>query len=320
MELKEIRNSLWVEKYRPIKVRDIILPDKIKQIFINLLVKKEIPNLLLTGTAGTGKTTLAKAFAQEMNANVLFVNASKERGIDVLRNQIENFASTVSIDSDVPKIIILDEIDNMSNTAIMALRGFIETFSSNARFFLTCNYAGKIPEPIRSRMQVIEFEWNTEERKSLMKDFGKRVLFILENEKIKLEETGKTALSVFIKRLFPDMRKIIGSLQLFSQIDGTINEGILYILNEKQFEELYKDMKEKNFTKCREWVANHISTHADLFYQQIMKDLDTVFIPKSIPEAITILHDHVYKSSFVFDKQLNVMSCLTYLMAQCELK
>jgi DNA polymerase III delta prime subunit len=320
MQISQIQNSLWVEKYRPQKVQDVILPEKIKSAFTNLLLKKEIPNLLLTGSAGTGKTTIAKAFANEVGANVLFINASKERGIDVLRTQVENFVSTCSLDSTVPKVVIFDEIDNMSQTAILALRGFIENFSSNARFFLTCNYASKIADPIRSRMQTIEFDWSQEEKKALIKEFGKRLLYILEQEKVKIEEGGKKALSDFVKRLFPDMRKILGSIQLFSQIDGTINEGILYILDERKFEELYRNMKEKNFSKCREWVANNISNQTDLFYEQLFKDLDIVFVQKAIPEAITILHEHLFKNAFVFDKQLNVMSCLVYLMAQTEFK
>jgi DNA polymerase III delta prime subunit len=319
MELKDVHNSIWVERYRPQHIHDIILPERIKSIFVNLLAKKEIPNLLLTGGAGCGKTTIAKVFAEEIGANTLFINASFERGIDTLRNRVEDFVSTCSLNSDVPKVVIFDEIDHMSTNAVMALRGFIEIFSSNARFFLTCNNANRLIDPMHSRMQTIVFNWSNEEKKLLMKEFGRRLLFILDREHIKIDgEAGKKALSEFVKKLFPDMRKIIGEIQLFSNIDGMINEGLLYMLDEKQFEDLYKVMKEKNYTKCREWVTNHISSNSDPFYQQIFKDLDKIFVDESIPEAVTILDEHQCREGFL--KDLTVMSCLTFLMTQCKFR
>jgi len=320
MELNDIRMSLWVEKYRPLFLKDIILPEKTKAIFINLLAKKEVPNLLLYGSTGNGKTTVAKVFSQEIKANNLFINASIETGIDVLRNKVENFASTVSLNSDVQKIIILDEIENFSIAAITALRGFIETFSSNARFIITTNNINKIPDPIQSRMQTIEFEWDQEEKKKMMKDFFNKVLFILKSENISINDAGKRALAEFIKKLFPNMRKIIGEVQLFSRIDGTINEGLLYMLDEKKYEDLYKNMKDKSFPKMREWIANNMPGSANLFYDQLLNDLDTVFVPKSVPEAILIIDDYITKDANHWNKSIHATACILMLSANCEFK
>lgn len=319
---KNIKDKIWTEKYRPHDIKDVVLPSKVKSKFIKMIDQKEIQHLLLVGSAGTGKTTCARVFCEMMKADYIFINASDERGIDVLREKVKQFCSRISTNPNVSKIVILDEADNMSSASLMALRGFIEQFQNTSRFVITANYENKLPEPIRSRTLNINFNSNENEKKQMMMEFYKRLFYILENEGKKIDNNGKKILAEFVKEEWPDMRLLINKLQYYLKDNEQIDENFISIFfDEKEYEEFFKLLKEKQFTKVRKWINENIGESGLMnFYRVIEKKLEEKFVVQSIPEAILILQRHQYEASFSFIKEINMMSCSIQLMANCQFK
>lgn len=306
-------NFLFVEKYRPSKVQDCILPDVTKNTFQEYVNRKEIPNLLLVGGAGTGKTTIAKALCNEIGCDYLFINASDENGIDTLRIKIANYASSVSL-SGGRKVVILDEFDAATRNFQDAFRNFLEKFSSNCTFILTCNYANKIIEPIHSRCAVINFSINKTEKKKLITQFFKRVCWILQQENI---EFDKEAVAAFVNKWYPDNRRILNEIQRYS-VNGKIDLGILSQAGEIQLKELIKNLKEKNFTGVKEWVANNIDNDSNLIYRKIYDGLYHFLKPSSIPAVILIIGKYQFQTAFVADPEIQLMSFFTEVMIEAE--
>lgn len=306
-------NFLFVEKYRPSKVQDCILSDVTKNTFQEYVNRKEIPNLLLVGGAGTGKTTIAKALCNEVGCDYLFINASDENGIDTLRIKIANYASSVSL-SGGRKVVILDEFDAATRNFQDAFRNFLEKFSSNCTFILTCNYANKIIEPIHSRCAVINFSINKTEKKKLITQFFKRVCWILQQENI---EFDKEAVAAFVNKWYPDNRRILNEIQRYS-VNGKIDLGILSQAGEIQLKELIKNLKEKNFTGVKEWVANNIDNDSNLIYRKIYDELYHFLKPSSIPAVILIIGKYQFQTAFVADPEIQLMSFFTEVMIEAE--
>jgi len=306
---------IWCEAYRPQTIDDCILPESIKTMFKNFVEKGEISTLLLHGGAGSGKTTSAKALCKELGADVLFINASLENGIDILRNKISQFASSVSLTGS-KKVVILDEADYTNPQSFQpALRGFVEEFSSNCRFILTCNFKHRLIEPIHSRCSCIDFTIPVNEKPKLANDMFNRVCSILENENV---DYNKTVVAKLINKHFPDFRRTINELQRYST-SGKIDSGILVDISKESVKELIKFLKEKDFKEVRKWVSVNDMESSTLFRE--LYDLSSVIIePQSIPQLILILADYGYKSSFVVDKEINTMACLTECMANLKFK
>jgi len=308
-----IEKELWAEKYRPKTIEDVILPVKYKIMFKNMIANNDIPNMLLVGSPGTGKTTVARAICNELNADMIFINASDDRGIDNLRNKVKVFASTMSASIGVKKIIVLDEADNLSTPAIMALRGFIEQCASNARFIFTANYLQKFPDAIRSRLQTVEFQYTKEEKQQCMRQFAQRIGVILKEEGISVTDNGKKALVEFIKKMYPDMRKILVELNGFAKIDKEINEGLLLYIDSGRIELLYDYLKTKRFVKVREWVKeNQLSNES--IYNQIYTDIERIFVNDSIPVIILLLNKYIYEAGFCMIPEINLISCCIEIM------
>ena len=310
---------LWVEKYRPKKIEDCILSQDIKETFSQFLSQKEIPNLLLSGTAGTGKTTVARALCEELGADYIIINGSDEgRQIDTLRNKIKNFASTVSLTEESNhKVVIIDEADYMNADSVQpALRNFIETFYNNCRFIFTCNYKNKIIPALHSRCTVIDFTIKNGQKVKTAKLFMERMSFLLKSEHI---EFDKKVLAELIQKYYPDFRRTINELQRYS-VRGKIDSGILFSLSEANNKELVKTLKAKKFNDMRKWVVNNIDKEpASLFrgiYDILYEALDT----KSVPQAILIIAGYQYKAAFVADQEINMVACLTEIMASCKFK
>ena len=310
---------LWVEKYRPRKIEDCILSQDIKETFSQFLSQKEIPNLLLSGTAGTGKTTVARALCEELGADYIIINGSDEgRQIDTLRHKIKNFASTVSLtEQSNHKVVIIDEADYMNADSVQpALRNFIETFYNNCRFIFTCNYRNKIIPALHSRCTVIDFTIKNGQKVKTAKLFMERMSFLLKSEKI---EFDKKVLAELIQKYYPDFRRTINELQRYS-VRGKIDSGILFSLSEANNKELVQTLKGKKFNDMRKWVVNNIDKEpASLFrgiYDILYEALDT----KSVPQAILIIAGYQYKSAFVADQEINMVACLTEIMASCKFK
>ena len=310
---------LWVEKYRPKKIEDCILSQDIKETFSQFLKQKEIPNLLLSGTAGTGKTTVARALCEELGADYIIINGSDEgRQIDTLRNKIKNFASTVSLtETSNHKVVIIDEADYMNADSVQpALRNFIETFYNNCRFIFTCNYRNKIIPALHSRCTVIDFTIKNGQKVKTAKLFMQRMSLLLKSEKI---EFDKKVLAELIQKYYPDFRRTINELQRYS-VRGKIDSGILFSLSEANNKELVQTLKGKKFNDMRKWVVNNIDKEpASLFrgiYDILYEALDT----KSVPQAILIIAGYQYKSAFVADQEINMVACLTEIMASCKFK
>jgi len=310
---------LWVEKYRPKRISECILTEDLKNTFTQFLKQKEIPNLLLSGTAGTGKTTVARALCEELGADYIIINGSDEgRQIDTLRNKIKNFASTVSLTEESNhKVVIIDEADYMNADSVQpALRNFIETFYNNCRFIFTCNYVNKIIPALHSRCTVIDFKIVNGQKVKTATAFMKRLEGILKDEKI---EFDKKVLSELIQKYYPDFRRTINELQRYS-VRGKIDSGILFSLSEANTKELVASLKEKRFNDMRKWVVQNLDKEAAFLFKTIYDVLYTSLDSKSIPQAILILAGYQYKSAFVADQEINMVACLTEIMASCKFK
>jgi len=310
---------LWVEKYRPKKIRDCILPEDTKKTFSEFLKQKEIPNLLLSGTAGTGKTTVARALCEELGVDYIIINGSDEgRQIDTLRNKIKNFASTVSLtESAGHKVVIVDEADYMNADSVQpALRNFIETFHSNCRFIFTCNYKSKILPALHSRCTVIDFAIKNGQKVKTAQALLKRLGKILDEEEVKYDNK---VLAELIQKHYPDFRRTINELQRYS-VRGEIDSGILFSLSEANTKELVKILKEKRFNDMRKWVINNLDKEPSSLFSTIYNLLYTNLEGNSVPQAVLIIAGYQYKSAFVADQEINMVACLTEIMANCKFK
>ena len=307
---------LWVEKYRPKNINDCVLPNETKKIFLDFVNNKEIPNLLLCGTAGVGKTTVAKALCNELDADFVLINGSEERNIETLRVKIKQFASTVSL-SGGPKIVILDEADYLNPQSTQpALRGFIEEFSKNCRFIFTCNYKNRIIPPLHSRCSVVDFTIESSQKPQIANQIFQRTLQILTEENIDYNEKVVVEL---INKFFPDFRRVLNELQKYSS-SGTIDSGVLSNLDDESLNEVIGFIKNKEFSKMRKWVALNIHNDPQAIYRKIYDSLFTKMENNSIPQAIIILSDYTYKSAFVADQEVNMVSCMTEFRMECKIK
>ena len=310
---------LWVEKYRPKKIEDCILSQDIKETFSQFLSQKEIPNLLLSGTAGTGKTTVARALCEELGADYIIINGSDEgRQIDTLRHKIKNFASTISLtEQSNHKVVIIDEADYMNADSVQpALRNFIETFYNNCRFIFTCNYKNKIIPALHSRCTVIDFTIKNGQKVKTAKSFMERMSFLLKSENI---EFDKKVLAELIQKYYPDFRRTINELQRYS-VRGKIDSGILFSLSEANHKDLIKTLKGKKFNDMRKWVVNNIDKEPASLFRGIYDVLYEALDSKSVPQAILIIAGYQYKAAFVADQEINMVACLTEIMASCKFK
>ena len=307
---------LWVEKYRPQTIADVILPSHIKATFEDIVNGGELHNMLLTGTAGLGKTTVAKALCNELDLDYLLINGSEEGNIDTLRNKIKQFASTVSLQGGY-KVVILDEADYLNPQSTQpALRGFIEEFSGNCRFILTCNFKNRIIEPLHSRCSVIEFNIAKKDMPPLLSDFMKRVEYILDTEGVSYD---KQVIADLIMKHMPDWRRVLNELQRYST-SGTIDTGILVSVSETSINDLMLHIKVKDFKRMRQWVADNMDTEPASIFRKIYDSMYEYIDPKSIPQLVLILADYQYKNAFVADHELNLVACLTEIMAGVEIK
>ena len=306
---------LWVEKYRPRTIADAILPDGLKQTFQKIIDTGELPNMLFTGTAGLGKTTVARALCNELDLDHIVINGSEEGNIDTLRTKIKQFASTVSLQGGY-KVVILDEADYLNPQSFQpALRGFIEEFANNCRFILTCNFKNRIIEPLHSRCGVYEFNTSKKDMAQLMSHFMDRTNAILEAEKI---ECDKKILAQLIMKFAPDWRRVLNELQRYSIGSSSIDSGILVNLSDKNYDDLFEHLKSKDFKKMRSWVVNNIDTDASAIFRAIYDRMSDKVTPTSIPQLVLILADYQYKNAFVADHELNGVACLTEVMANVQ--
>ncbi len=308
-----MEHLLWTEKYRPKTIEDCILPERLKKPFQEYVNQQNIPNLLLSGGAGVGKTTVAKALCNEIGCDYMVINGSDESGIDVFRTKIKNYASSMSL-SGGRKVIIIDEADYLNpNSTQPALRNAIEEFASNCSFIFTCNYKNRIIEPLHSRCAVVEFNLKNGEKAKMASLFFHRIQSILQNEKIEYDDK---VLAELIKKHFPDFRRIINELQRYSQF-GKIDTGILSQIGDVTLTEIVGYLKSKDFSGVRKWVASHDVDPATM-YRKIYDSLSEILKPQSVPQAVVILADYQYKAAFVADQEINTLAMLTELMVDCE--
>jgi len=307
---------LWVEKYRPITVESCVLPSELKETFGEYVKNKSIPNLVLSGGPGVGKTTIAKAMIEQIGATYIMINGSEESGIDVLRTKIKNFASTVSL-SGGRKYIILDEADYLNAQSTQpALRGFMEEFHKNCGFILTCNYKNRLIEPLHSRCSVIDFVIPNKEKPILAKEFFGRVTDILKKENIKYDKRVVVELAT---KYFPDWRRILNELQRYSA-SGQIDAGLLVNISEVNIHDLMVSLKKKEFTNVRKWIVQNLDNDPIRIYRLIYDSLYDFVDDSTIPHAVVFIGDYSYKSAFVADQEINLLACLTEMMAQCKFK
>jgi len=307
---------LWVEKYRPQTIDDCILPDSLKKTFKEFIASGQLPNFLFCGTAGVGKTTVAKALCNEIGAEYLLINGSEESGIDVLRTKIKSFASTVSL-TDSKKVVILDEADYLNaNSTQPALRGFIEEFSGNCRFIFTCNFKNRIIEPLHSRCSVVEFKIDGKDKQQIAANFFKRAAGILKDEQIEFDP--KVVAEVVTKH-FPDYRRILNELQRYS-VAGKIDSGILVNLSQESFRELVGFLKEKKFPEVRKWVAKNSDIETTQLFKELYDNAVEFLDPSTIHHLVLILADYQYKAAFVADHELNTTAAMVEIMMQCKFK
>jgi DNA polymerase III delta prime subunit len=306
---------LWVEKYRPQTIEDCILPEATKATFKEFLKKGEVPNLLLCGTAGTGKTTVARALCEELGCDYIVINGSDEgRQIDTLRTKIKSFASAISFESKT-KVVIIDEADYLNRESVQpALRAFIETFSENCRFIFTCNYKQKIIDPLHSRTTVIEFRTDKKDQPVLASKFMKRMKFVLDAEGVTYKDK---VLAELLMKYIPDYRRVLNELQRYSS-SGTIDEGILSNISDINTKDLISSLKDKDWKKMRQWVANNVDTDPQGIFRYIYDSL----LPeiKTVPQMVLLIADYQYKAAFVADQEINLTACLTEIMASIQFK
>ena len=308
------KEFLWVEKYRPLNIDDCVLPKGLIKTFREFVKNNEIPNLLLCGSAGVGKTTIARALCEQLDADYILINGSEESGIDVLRNKIKGFASTVSL-SGGRKVVILDEADYLNPQSTQpALRGFIEEFSKNCRFIFTCNFANRIISPLHSRCSVIEFKIPKQETPEVARNFMVRVQNILEQEGV---EYDPKVIVELITKYIPDWRRVLNELQRYSA-GGTIDVGILSSSADIHIDEVLDCIKTKNFTKLRKWVVNNMDNDPHVVFRKVYDRLDDVLTPAGVSQAVVIIAEYGYKSAFVVDQEINTVACLTEILHRCE--
>lgn len=305
---------LWVEKWRPRTISECILPVELKNTFQEFVNQDNIPNMLLSGTAGTGKTTIARALCEELGCDYIVINGSEESGIDVLRTKIKDFASTVSLAGKI-KVVILDEADYLNpNSTQPALRGFIEEFSKNCRFIFTCNYKNRIIPPLHSRTTVIDFKLNKEDRPVVAAKFFKRLQEILTAENVTFDNK---VVAELLNKHFPDYRRVLNELQRYSS-SGVIDAGILSSISNDNIKELLASLREKDFKKMRNWVVNNLDNDPNVLFRKLYDFLLPEVV--QVPQLVLLLADYQYKAAFVADAEINLVACLTEIMAACSFK
>ena len=309
---------IWVEKYRPTTIDECILPKGIKKTFQDFVEKGEIPNMLLSGPPGIGKTTVAKALCYQLGADYYVINGSDEgRFLDTVRNSAKNFASTVSLTSDSKhKVIIIDEADNTTSDVQLLLRASIEEFSRNCRFIFTCNYKNKIIEPLHSRCSVVDFAINKRDKPTIAAEFFSRLNYILEQEKV---ETDKKVLAELINKHFPDWRRVLNECQRYA-VSGKIDSGILAAFSDVAVNDLIKNLKQKNFSEVRKWVVTNMDNDTSVLLRRIYDSLYDSLEHSSIPAAVLIIAKYQYQIAFVADQEINLLAALTEIMVECEFK
>jgi DNA polymerase III delta prime subunit len=307
---------LWVEKYRPAKVSECVLPTELKETFQTFVDQGNVPNLLLTGTAGVGKTTIARAMLNELDCDSIIINGSMKGNIDTLRTEIQQYASTVSL-AGGRKYVILDEADYLNPQSTQpALRNFMEEFSRNCGFILTCNFQNRIIDPLQSRCSVVHFTIPKDEKPKMAAEFFKRVKGILEKENV---EYNTQVVAEVIKRYFPDFRKVLNELQRYGS-SGTITSGVLSLVSDISISELIDTLKQRKFTDMRNWVAHNVDNDPDTIYRKLYDGANQYVAESSIPKLVLIIADYQYKNAFVADHELNLVACLTEIMLECEFK
>jgi len=307
---------LWVEKYRPKKIEDTVLPKDLKDTFQEFVSQDKIPNLLLTGRAGTGKTTVARAMLEELGHDYIVINGSLNGNIDTLRNEIRSFASSVSF-SGGRKYVILDEADYLNpNSTQPALRNFMEEYSKNCGFILTCNFKNRIIEPLHSRCSVVEFKIPKDDKPKLAAQFFKRVCSLLSQEQV---EYDQKVVAGVVEKYFPDFRRTINELQRYS-VTGKIDSGILSNYKEETLKEVLEHLKAKSFTNVRKWVGENSDVDTTTFFRSLYDTASEYLKPSSIPQLVLILAEYQYKAAFVADHEINLTACLTEIMVECEFK
>ena len=305
---------LWVERYRPRTVKECVLPKRLLSTFEEFVAQDEIPNMLLAGTAGTGKTTIARALCEELGCDYIIINGSEESGIDVLRTKIKDFASTVSL-AGKTKVVILDEADYLNpNSTQPALRGFIEEFSKNCRFIFTCNYKNRIIAPLHSRTTVIDFKINKEEKPGVASMFFKRLIEILNAENINHDPK---VVAELLNKYFPDYRRVLNELQRYAS-SGKIDSGVLVNIGDANIKELMNALKEKDFKRMRTWVVNNMDNDPGMIFRMLYDNL--LLEVDQVPQLVLLLADYQYKSAFCADQEINLVACLTEVMASCTIK
>ena len=309
---------IWVEKYRPKTIEECILPDGIKKTFRDFLSSGEIPNMLLSGPPGIGKTTVAKALCNQLGADFYVINGSDEgRFLDTVRNNAKNFASTVSLTSESKhKVIIIDEADNTTSDVQLLLRASIEEFSANCRFIFTCNYKNKIIQPLHSRCTVIDFAVNKRDKPTIAAQFFSRINDILDKENIR---SDKKVVAELINKHFPDWRRVLNECQRYSA-GGEIDSGILASFSDVSINDLTKNLKEKNFSEVRKWVSTNLDNDTTLLFRRIYDSFYETLVANSIPAAVLILAKYQYQVAFVADQEINMLACLTEIMVECTFK
>jgi len=307
-----MEHLLWTEKYRPTKVEDCILPDRLKKVFQEFVNQKEIPNLLLSGGAGVGKTTIAKAMCNEVGCDFMIINGSDENGVDTIRVKIKNYASSLAFFGG-RKVIIIDEADYLTANAQAILRNAIEEFANNCSFIFTCNYKAKIIEPLHSRCAVVDFNLKADEKTQMASAFFKRIEHVLDSEKT---EYDKKVVAELIKKHFPDFRRVINELQRYAKL-GKIDVGLLSQIADISIADVVKYLKTKYFTAMRKWAATSDGDHTTI-YRKLYDGMYEFLKPQCIPQIVVILADYQYKQAFVADREINLVACLTEIMANGE--
>ena len=312
------KEFLWVEKYRPNIVDDCILPETIKEVFKGFVKQGELPNLLLSGTAGVGKTTIAKALCDEIGASYILINGSDEgRFLDTVRNRVRQFATTVSLTSGAShKVVIIDEADNTTNDVQLSLRSAVEEFHSNCRFIFTCNFINKIIEPLHSRCTVVDFRIKPEQSVKLQGEFFTRLKTILTKEDVKFEDK---VLAKLVRRYYPDWRRLINECQRYSA-SGAIDSAILVDVADVNLDSLLTALKKKDFTTVKSWVVQHMDNDPTMVMRKIYDNLYDVLKPSSIPEAVLVIAKYMNSIPIVPDQEINLLACLTEIMMSCEFK